>query len=122
MVHRIHTKFILLFFVLFFIPFGVLTLISVSMSKGMMKQGTISHLQNLVDVKGVAIEHWLRERIGDGKTIAESREIKSLNPRKIEPYVRLVQNFYPAYREISVFDRNGKRIPEQGETSFDKED
>ena len=109
--HSLRTKFVLLFLVLFFIPFGLLTLISVSMSKGMMKESTISHLQNLVEVKGVAIEQWLKERIGDAKTISESQEIKSLDPKRIEPYVKLVKGFYQAYREISVFDLNGKRIP-----------
>jgi two-component system, NtrC family, sensor kinase len=111
MTHSLRTKFVLLFLILFFIPFGLLTLISVSMSKGMMKESTISHLQNLVEVKGVAIEQWLKERIGDAKTISESQEIKSLDPKRIEPYVKLVKGFYQAYREISVFDLNGKRIP-----------
>lgn len=111
MSHSLRTKFVLLFLILFFIPFGLLTLISVSMSKGMMKASTISHLQNLVEVKGVAIEQWLKERIGDAKTISESQEIKSLDPKRIEPYVKLVKGFYQAYREISVFDLNGKRIP-----------
>src|SRR5512139_3298644 len=92
------------------------------MSKGMMTQSTISHLRNLVDVKEVAIEQWLRERVGDGKTLSESQEIKSLDPKRIEPYVRLVKNFYQAYRDISVFNLKGKRIPGSGKASSENEE
>ena len=53
----------------------------------MMKQSTISHLQNMVDVKEVAIEQRLRENGGDGKTISESQEIRSLDPKRIEPHL-----------------------------------
>jgi hypothetical protein len=56
-------------FYLFFIPFVLLTFFSVSKSRGMMEQSTISHLQNLVEVKGLAIEQWLKERIGTAASI-----------------------------------------------------
>jgi len=108
MVKSLRTRFILLFLVLFSIPFGLVAFISISMSKGMMTQSTIAHLRNLVDVKEVAIEQWLRERVGDGKTISESQEIKSLDPKRIEPYVTLVKSFYQAY-ETSPFSTSRGR-------------
>ena len=52
----------------------------------------------------------------------ESQEIKSLDPMKVGPYVKLVENFYHSYREISVFDLNGISILEKGKTSFEKEE
>jgi signal transduction histidine kinase len=100
-IRSLRTKFVLLFLLFFFVPFGVLTFLSVSMSKGMMQRSTISHLQNLVEVKGLAIEQWLRERIGDGKAISESQEIKSLDAGRIKAYLNIVKHFYPAYLEIS---------------------
>ena len=62
-VHSLRTKLMFLFFVFFFVPFGLLTLLTVSMSREMMKKSTMDHLQNLVEVKETAIEEWLRERI-----------------------------------------------------------
>ena len=122
-IHSLRTKFILLFFIFFFIPFGLLTFFSVLMSKGMVKQNTISHLQNLVEVKGVAIEQWLKERIGDGKTFSESQEIKLLDPRRIEPYFSLIKQFYQAYRELWVVDLKGRRVLEAPTgLSYEKED
>lgn len=122
-IHSLQAKFILLFFVFFFIPFVILTYFSVSMSKGMMKQSTISHLQNLVDVKGVAIEQWLKERVGDGNTVSENQEIKSLDPMRIEPYLTLVKQFYRAYRELWVVNLKGRRVGENiSEFSYEKED
>jgi hypothetical protein len=70
----------------------------------MMKKGTIDHLQNLVEVKETAIEQWLKERVRDGKTIAESREIKSLDPKQIEPFLSLIKHFERAYLDIGVFN------------------
>jgi ABC-type spermidine/putrescine transport system permease subunit II len=55
-IHSLRTKFVLLFLTFFFIPFGLLTFFSVSMNQKMMKQSTISHLENLVEVKETAIE------------------------------------------------------------------
>ncbi len=106
-IHSLRTKFVLLFLLFFFLPFGILTFLSVSMSKEMMKQSTMAHLQNLVDVKSMAIEQWLRERVSDGKTMSESSEIKSLNPEKVTAYLNLVKHFYQAYVSLSVFDPKG---------------
>ena len=58
-IHSLRTKFTLFFLVVFFIPFGLLTVYSVLMSKNTMKQSTISHLQNLLEIKGMVIEQWL---------------------------------------------------------------
>ena len=115
--HSLRTKFVLLFLLFFFVPFGLLTFLSISMSKGMMKRSTISHLQNLVEVKGLAIEQWLKERIGDGKTISESEEVKSLNRSRVEPYLNLVKHFYQAYLDISIFDLP-RGSSENGESKF----
>jgi len=111
-IHSLRKKFVFLFLIFFFIPFGLLTFLSVSMSKSMMKQSTISHLQNLVEVKGMAIEQWLKERIGDGKAISESQELKSLDPKRIGPYLTLVKHFYQAYREIWVLNLKGQIVSE----------
>jgi signal transduction histidine kinase len=103
-------KFIFLFLAIFFIPFGILTFFSLSMSEGMIEQNTIVHLQNLVEIKETAIEQWLLERIRDGKTLTESEEIKSLNPKKIEPFLNFTKGLTPAYRELLVVDLKGKVI------------
>jgi len=108
-IDSLRAKWMLLFFAFFFIPFFVLIFFSVSMSKGMMRQSTFSHLQNLVDVKAMAIEQWLKETVGDGKTISESQEIKSLAPAKVEPYFNMVKHFYQAYLDISIADLKQKK-------------
>jgi two-component system, NtrC family, sensor kinase len=122
-IHSLRTKFVLLFLTFFFIPFGLLTFLSVSMNKGMMKQSTISHLENLVEVKETAIEQWLKERVVDAKTISESEEIKSLDPRRIDPYLALLKQFSPAYRELWVVDLKGRRLSQDASgSSYEKED
>jgi signal transduction histidine kinase len=113
----------LLFFIFFFVPYGLLTIFSVSMSKGMMKKSTIDHLQNLVEVKETAIEQWLKERVSDGKTIAESQEIKSLDPKRIEPFLSLVKHFERAYLEIWVLNSKGQLVSGNlSKNSFEKEE
>jgi hypothetical protein len=62
----------ILFFIFFFVPYGLLTIFSVSASRVMMKKGTMDYLQNLVEVKETAIEQWIKERVSDGKSIAAS--------------------------------------------------
>ena len=123
-VHSLRAKFMLLFFIFFFAPYGLLTIFSVSMSKGMMKKSTIDHLQNLVEVKETAIEQWLKERVSDGKTIAESQEIKSLDPKRIEPFLSLVKHFERAYLEIWVLNSKGQIVSGNlsTKTSFEKEE
>ncbi len=122
-VHSLRTKFILLFLVFFIVPFALITFLSVSMSREMAEENTISHLENLVEIKSMAIEQWMAERIGDGKTIAESGEIKSLNPRRIEPYLEVIKKSYKAYREISVFNLKGQRVTESpAEASLEGEE
>lgn len=109
-------KFMFLFFIFFLIPYGLLTFFSFSMSKEMMKKSTIDHLQNLVEVKETAIEQWLKERVRDGKSIAESREIKSLDPSKIEPLLSLLKSFERAYLGIWVLNLKGQTISGSGKS------
>jgi len=103
-------KFMLLFFTFFLIPYGLLTFFAISMSKQMMKKSTMDHLQNLVEVKETAIDQWLKERIRDGQTIAGSREIKSLDPKRIEPILSLIKHFERAYADIWVLNLKGQLI------------
>ncbi len=109
-IQSLRAKFMLLFFIFFFIPYGVLTFFSISVSRGMMKKSTIDHLQNLVEVKETAIEQWLKERVSDGKTIAESQEIKSLDPKRIDPLASLVKHSERAYLEVLVLDKKGRIV------------
>ena len=109
-IHSLRTKLMLLFFIFFVVPYGLLTWFSVSMSKGMMKKSTIDHLRNLVEVKETAIEQWLKERVSDGRSMVASQEIRSLDPRKIEPFLSLVKHFERSYREIWVLDVKGEIV------------
>ncbi len=121
--HSLRTKLMLLFFVFFFVPYGLLTLLSVSMSREMMKKSTMDHLQNLVEVKETAIEQWLRERISDGKSIAESQEVKSLDLKRTEPFLFLVKHFERAYLEIWVLNLKGHIVSgNSSKISFEGED
>jgi two-component system, NtrC family, sensor kinase len=106
----LRTEYMILFFVFFFVPYGLLTLFSVSMGRGMMKKSTMDHLQNLVEVKETAIEQWIEERLRDGKTMAESQEVKSLDPRRIGPFLSLAKHLNRAYQEISVLNSKGEII------------
>jgi two-component system NtrC family sensor kinase len=108
-------KFMLIFFIFFLIPFGLLTFFSISISKQMMKKGTFDHLQNLVEVKETVIEQWIMERVRDGMTIAESAEIKSLKPNLIGPFLSLVKHFERAYLDIRIFNLKGQIISGSGE-------
>ena len=116
----LRTKFMLLFFIFFFVPYGSLTLFSVSTSKEMMKRGTIEHLQNLVEVKETAIEQWIRERLSDGRSIAASQEAKSLDPKRIEPFLSLIKHFERAYLEIWVLNLKGQVVSGNGSNAFYK--
>jgi len=123
--HSLGVKFTILFFILFFVPYSVLTFFSVSMSKQMMERSTTSHLQNLAEVKELAIEQWLKERIQDGMTIAESQEIKSLDPKRMTPFLSLVKHFERSYLDIWVLNLKGKIVSSDGhhsKNSFEKEE
>ena len=116
-------KFTLLFFAIFFIPFGILTFFSLSMSKGMIAQNITLHLQNLVEIKETAIEQWLQERIRDGKILTESEEIKSLNSKKIESFLGFKKELHQAYLELLVVDLKGREISTRlSENKFEKEE
>jgi two-component system NtrC family sensor kinase len=122
-VHSLRTKLMLLFFIFFFVPYGLLTLLTVSMSREMMRKSTKDHLQNLVEVKETAIEQWLRERISDGKSIAESQEVKSLDLKQMEPFLSLVKHFERAYLEIWVLNSKGHIVSgDPSKISFERED
>jgi signal transduction histidine kinase len=121
-VQSLRAKFMLLFFIFLFIPYGVLTFFSISVSRGMMKKSTIDHLQNLVEVKETAIEQWLKERVSDGKTMMESQEIKSLDPKRIDPFLSLVKHSERAYLEIWVWNLKGQIVSGNfSKNSFEKE-
>jgi two-component system, NtrC family, sensor kinase len=109
-IHSLQTKFMLLFFVVFFVPYGFLTFFSVSAGREMMRKSTRDHLQNLVEVKEAAIEQWLKERVSDGRSIAASPEIKSLDPKRIQPISFLAKHFEGTYRGIWILNVRGKLI------------
>jgi two-component system, NtrC family, sensor kinase len=120
---KLRKKFTILFLAIFFIPFGLLTFFSLSMSKGMIQQNTSLHLQNLVEVKETAIEQWIQERISDGKILTNSGEIRSLDPQKIEPLLNFKRGLHRAYRELLVADMQGREISRRSPPrTLDKED
>jgi two-component system, NtrC family, sensor kinase len=113
----------LLFFIFFLVPYGLLTSFSVSMSRGMMKKGTTDHLQNLVEVKETAIEQWIKERVSDGRSIAASQEIKSLDPKRMGPFLSLAKHLERAYLEIWVLNLKGIVVSGfLSKSSFEKEE
>lgn len=109
-INGLRTKFMLLFFVVFFVPYGFLTYFSVSAGKEMMKKSTRDHLQNLVEVKEAAIEQWIRERVSDGRSLAASPEIRSLDPMRIRPIFALARHFEGVYRGIWILNTRGRII------------
>jgi signal transduction histidine kinase len=122
-VHSLRAKLMLLFFIFFFVPYALLTYFSISMSRGMMKKTTMDHLQNLVEVKETSIEQWIKERVGDGKTIAESQEIKSLDPKQIEPFLSLVNHIDRTYLELWILNLKGQIVSgDLSKTSYQKGD
>ncbi|MEI6157929.1 MAG: cache domain-containing protein, partial [Atribacterota bacterium] len=98
----------ILFLTVFIIPFGILTFFSLYMSKGVIEQNTILHMQNLVEIKETVVEEWLNDRIRDGKILAESEEIKSLKLEKMGPYLNFKTTMDKACRELLVADLRGK--------------
>jgi two-component system, NtrC family, sensor kinase len=120
--HSLRTKLIGLFFIFFLFPYGLLAFFSVSTTREMMKKSTMDHLQNLVEVKETAIEQWVAERVGDGKTIAQSEAIKSLDSKRIEPFLRFA-HFERAYLELWVLDAKGRMVAgNSSKISYEQED
>jgi signal transduction histidine kinase len=107
---NLRLKFTILFLAIFFIPFAVLTFFSLSMSKRMIEENTTLHLQNLVEIKETAIEQWIQERIRDGQVLTQSQEIRSLDPKKIESFLRFKRGLHRSYRELLVVDSKGREI------------
>lgn len=121
--HSLRVKLIFLFFVFFFVPYCLLTFFSVSISSEMIHNSTMDHLQNLVEVKETAIEQWIKERVSDVKTLAESQEIKSMDPKRIEPFLTLLKHFERAYLEIRILNLKGQIVSgDRSKTSFEKEE
>ena len=121
--YSLRTRFMMLFFIFFFVPYGLLTIFSVSASRVMMKKSTIDHLQNLVEVKETAIEQWIKERVSDGKTMATSQEVQSLDPKRIAPFLSLVKHFERSYLEVWVLDMKGTVVSGNGsKASFENEE
>lgn len=112
----LRTKFMILFFFFFFVPYALLSLLSISRSREMMKDSTIDHLTNLVEVKETAIEQWVEERISYGSTLTKSPEVKSLDPKQIASCFTLFNHLVSAYREIWVFDIAGEVVAGVGPT------
>ena len=118
----LRTRLMVLFFLFFLLPYGLLAFFSVSTTRGMMKKSTMDHLQNLVEVKETAIEQWVAERVADGKTIAQSEAIKSLDPERVEPFLKFAR-FERAYLELWVLDANGRIVTgNHSKASYEKED
>jgi len=83
----------------------------------------MDHLQNLVEVKETAIEQWLKERVSDVKTLAESQEIKSMDPKRIEPFLTLLKHLERAFLEIRVLNIKGQIVSgDRSNASFEKEE
>ena len=106
--NSLRAKWMCLFFIFFFTPYAVLTFLSVSSTRKMMMQGVMNHLQNLVEVKETAIEQWLKDRIGDGKTIADSQEVRSLDHQRLGHLLSLVNQIDRTYLGIWILDSKGQ--------------
>jgi len=103
-------KLVLLFLVLALVPLGIIGIFSLNSTEALIENLVLRQLENVASDKAAILERWVEERKQDMQVIAATSLIKSMDPKVIAPYLKLVQAHYGVYNSMTVASSENKII------------
>ena len=103
-------KVMLLFVVVAIMPLGIVGLFSIRTAQEVIIANIANQLENVANDKAALLERWISERKADIAVIAGSEILKTMDPARIAPYLKLVGENYKVYNGFVVVSRGGAII------------
>lgn len=100
-------KLALLFLALALVPLAGIGAYAVRTTERLIVDLVMRQLENAAADKAALLERWLVERKADMQVIAGTSLIQSLEPERMAPYLKLIQDKYGVYESITVIDDRG---------------
>ncbi len=104
------TKLVFLFLVLALVPLGIIGMFSINTTEALIEKLVLRQLENVASDKPAILERWVEERKQDMQVIAATSLLKSMDPKVIAPYLKLVQAHYGVYNNITVASSENKIV------------
>lgn len=91
-------------------PLAIVSVFAVRTAEQAIQDIATNQLENLAEEKQELLERWITERKADLEVAAGSASLKSMDPARIGPYLKLVQTQYGVYPRFVIVDRAGRTI------------
>lgn len=108
--NNLQNRVMLLFLLCALAPLSVVGIFSIRTAEELITNMVSSHLENVADDKAALLDRWMSERESDLKVVAGSSVLKSLDPKQIVPYLKLVTDNYQVYQGFIVVSDSGKAV------------
>jgi signal transduction histidine kinase len=99
------------------IPLGVVGVFSVQTADRLIVSTVTNQLENLAADKAELLRRWMAERTADIAVVARCSVVRSLDPKQIAPYLRLVESQYRVYNRFVVVGPQGRTLYDSAPTS-----
>jgi len=104
---NLRARVMFIFLVLALIPLVIIGWFSLKTTEELIASMVIRQLENAAADKVAILERWLDERKADLKVIAGSSILRSMSPELVAPYLKLVQDEYGVYKDLTVLSADG---------------
>jgi two-component system NtrC family sensor kinase len=109
-VNNLRFKMALVFLLASLAPLGIVSAFAVRTAYQAIASIVSNQLENLAAEKQDLLERWITERNADLRVVAGSAAVESLDPKRIGPYLTLVEKQYQVYKRFVVVDDKGQVI------------
>lgn len=109
-VDNLRFKMALVFLLVSLAPLGIVSAFAVRTAYQVIASIVSNQLENLAAEKQDLLERWITERNADLRVVAGSAAVESLDPKRIAPYLALVEQHYKVYKRFVVVDGKGRAI------------
>ena len=107
---NLRVKVLFIFLILALLPLMIIGWFSLKTTQNLIVSMVVRQLESVAVDKVALLERWLDERKADMKVIAGTSLVQSMEPKKIGPYLDLIQDKYGVYKDLSVVSADGHLV------------
>jgi methyl-accepting chemotaxis protein len=106
--HSLKGRLITLFLALSLAPLAIVGTLTFLQSQQTLQEATYSDLDRSSQVQSAILEQWLNQRIADMQLLATTEEIQTMQPERVNPYLKtMLEQYKPIYESLVVGSPDG---------------
>ncbi|NMC14438.1 MAG: HAMP domain-containing protein [Chloroflexi bacterium] len=122
LLNSINGKLIITYLALALIPLIISVVIASWLSQQALKEATYTQLNEVSLLQVYTLEQWINARIDNTKVLAQTEDVKSLEPERVKKAIDLYFSQWGVYESMLVAGMDGKSIASYDGKSYDLSD